>query len=352
MEELKEKFPSELRFDLVSMDWVVIATGRGKRPETFKKEKNRQEAIPESQCPFHDIKNQQTPVLFFANGKKVDFKPGDKFPENWTTVVFPNKYPAFSQGKSLNKRTEGNLYQKMDAVGFHEVVVTKDHNKQLAEFSDQEFKEVIDVYQERYLELKNKKFVNHISIFHNHGWEAGASVSHPHSQIITTPLVDADLNNSLCNAKGFNDTNKECIYCRMSKWEMKAKKRIVFENKEFLVICPFASKTAFEMIVTPKKHLSNFEKITEEEKTYLVEAFLNALRALYGGLGDPAFNFYLHTAPCDDKTDYGYYHWHFTILPHTAIPAGFEVGTKMEISTIEPEKAAEYLKNHIADIIK
>ena len=106
------------------------------------------------------------------------------------------------------------------------------------------------------------------------------------------------------------------------------------------------------MIVTPKKHLSNFEKITEEEKTYLVEAFLNALRALYGGLGDPAFNFYLHTAPCDDKTDYGYYHWHFTILPHTAIPAGFEVGTKMEISTIEPEKAAEYLKNHIADIIK
>ena len=129
----------------------------------------------------------------------------------------------------------------------------------------------------------------------------------------------------------------------MNEWERKIRKRIIFENKEFLVLCPFASKSAFEVIITPKKHLSYFERITNEEKEQLAKAFQAAMKKLYKGLSDPAYNFYLHTAPCDGK-DYPYYHWHWTILPKTAIWAGFEIGTRMEISTIEPEKAAEYLR--------
>jgi len=125
--------------------------------------------------------------------------------------------------------------------------------------------------------------------------------------------------------------------------EKKIKKRIVFENKSFQVVCPFASRTAFEVIVSPKKHLAYFERIKEEEKWDLAEAFLKALNKIYKGLRDPAYNFYLHTAPSDGKS-HNYYHWHWTILPKTAIPAGFELGTGIEISTIEPEKAAEYLR--------
>jgi len=68
--------------------------------------------------------------------------------------------------------------------------------------------------------------------------------------------------------------------------------------------------------------------------------------ALYKGLGDPPYNFYLHTAPCNKK-DCFQYHWHWTILPKTSTPAGFEIGTQMEISTIEPEKAAEYLRKQL-----
>ena len=341
------KFPSELRLDLASKDWVIIATGRARRPETFKQEKKEKGEISKNQCPFCDLKKQETPTLIFSNGKKLNFKPGDKIPENWTTIVIPNKYPAFSPGKSLDKRTEGNLYQTINAVGFHEVVITKNHEKQLAQLSIKEIKEVLDVYQERYLDLEKKKFVNHISVFHNYGREAGASVPHSHSQIITTPLVDVDLKKSLSNSKEYQKNNKKCVYCRMNEWERKVKKRIVFENKEFQVVCPFASKTAFEMIISPKRHLSHFEKITEKEKEYLAEAFKIALHTLYKALDDPAYNFYLHTAPCNNNGNYDYYHWHFTILPKTSIPAGFETGTRMEISTIEPEKAAEYLKKNI-----
>jgi UDPglucose--hexose-1-phosphate uridylyltransferase len=336
----KSKFPSELRLDSVSKDWVVIATGRAKRPETFKRERWKKEKVSKKDCPFCQISSQKKPTLIFSNGKKVPLQNG--IPKDWTTIVVPNKYPAFIPNTTLSERTEG-FYKIMNAVGFHEVVITRDHKKSLGQLSIKQIKEVIDVYQEKYLELMNKPFVDYISIFHNHGVEAGASIAHPHSQIIAIPLIDADLKAALLNAKKYLRKYKKCIYCEMNNWERKSQKRIVFENKEFLVICPFASKSAFEVIISPKKHLPYFERITEKQKQGLAEAFKIALGKLYKAINDPPYNFYLHTALADKK-NHNYYHWHWTILPKTSTWAGFEIGTKIEISTIEPEKAAEYLR--------
>jgi len=351
----KLKFPSELRFDLVSKDWVVIATGRGKRPEVFKKEKRREIKVPKKICPFCNIETQEPPKLIYSKGKKIPFKRGDQIPRDWTTVVIPNKYPALLPSRKMEKKIEGKFYQIMEAVGFCELVVMRDHKLHFPHFEISEVKEIFDVYQERYLDLMKKPFVNYISIFHNHGAEAGASQPHPHSQIITTPLIDVDLQKALLNSERYFRENpegkpavsygasKKCVYCQMNEWERKVKKRVVFENEDFLVICPFASKAAFEVIISPKNHLSYFERINEKEKYQLAEAFQITMKKLYKALNDPPYNFYLHTAPCDKK-EYSSYHWHWTILPKTGIPAGFEIGTRMEISTIEPEKAAEYLR--------
>jgi len=338
------KFPSELRLDMVSGDWVVIATGRAKRPETFKKEKRRRIRASKKECPFCNIKTQETATLVFSNGQKVSFKNWKDLPEDWTVVSIPNKYPAFFPYPKLDRRKENGLYEKMNAAGFHEVIISKSHTKHIGVLPVPKVREIFDVYKHRYLALKDKKFVNHISIFHNHGPEAGASIAHPHSQIITTPLIDVDLNNALSASKTYKRKEKECIYCRMNDWEMKSKERIVFENEHFLVLCPFASKTAFQVIVSPKKHRAYYENITEEELSSLAEAFQLVMNKLYKGLNNPDYNFYLHTAPCDGGK-HDYYHWHWTILPKTQTWAGFEIGTRMEISTIEPEKAAEYLRN-------
>ena len=194
MIEKKAKFPSELRFDLVSKDWIVIATGRARRPETFKKEKRKIREEPKETCPFCHIKTQEKPTLIFAKGKKI--APEKGIPKSWTTIVIPNKFPAVLPGESLNERAEGP-YQLMDGVGFHEVVVTRDHQKDIPQLKREEVKEVIDAYQERYLEFMNEKFVNYISIFHNHGAKAGASIAHPHSQIMAIPVTDPDIENSL-----------------------------------------------------------------------------------------------------------------------------------------------------------
>jgi len=326
---------------LVGRDWVVIATGRARRPETFKKEKRQEQGLPKSQCPFCHIKTQLKPVLVFNKGKEVD--RNQNYPSKWTTLIIPNKYPAFMPFLEPKISIEGGVYKKMPAVGYHEVVISKDHKRSLAQMTTQEVEEVINVYQKRYLELMGKKSVNYISIFHNHGQEAGATVSHPHSQLITTPLIDSDLSDSLKSAENYFKKTKKCVYCLMDEWEKKIKTRIVFENKDFLAICPFASKCAFEVIISPKKHSSYFEKITASERKSLAEALGQVLKKLYKGLNDPAYNFYLHSAPCDGK-DYSFYHWHWTILPKTSTWAGFEIGTRMEISTITPEKAAEFLR--------
>jgi UDPglucose--hexose-1-phosphate uridylyltransferase len=285
------EFPSELRFDLVSEDWVVVASGRAQRPEMFKKEKKENNNSQKKDCPFCQKEIIKNAVLVYPKNLKDS--------SLWTTIIIPNKYPAFIPSKSLNKKTEGGIYQKMNAVGWHELVVMRDHNKSLALLEEEKIKEVFDAYQERYLELKERPYVNHIAIFHNHGPEAGASQPHPHSQIITTPLIDVDLRKALIIAENYYKENKKCIYCKMNEWDMKVKSRIVAENIDFLAVCPFASKSAFQVIITPKKHLPYFEEINESQKINLAQIFKKVLFKLYKGLNNPDYNFYLHTSPSD-----------------------------------------------------
>jgi UDPglucose--hexose-1-phosphate uridylyltransferase len=325
-----QKPVSELRFDLVSKDWVVIATGRDQRPETFAQQRIREEA-PAKDCPFCHLETQTQPLLEYKNEK------GER-----EVAVIPNRYPAFFHSDSLHERAEGP-YSIMDGVGFHEVVITRDHQKSLAEMNVSQVRRVIDAYQERYLELANEKFVNYVSIFVNHGREAGASLSHPHSQIIAIPLIDPDLQRSINGSRLFFENQGECVHCKMLEWDLEDKRRIIFENKEFVVLAPFASRVAFEVRIYSKEHHAYFERIKDRAKDQLAEALQIALNKIFKGLNDPAYNFFIHTAPSDGK-DYGHYHWHFEILPKTSIWAGFELGAGIEISTVEPEKAAEYLR--------
>src|SRR3989344_4826406 len=119
-DDTQKKFPSELRYDIVSKDWVVIATGRAKRPLDFQETTKE---VVQNVCPFDDLPY------------------GDSF-----AISIPNKYPAFSPVQSPQTRLVGP-YQVMDGVGFHEVLVTKDHTRDIPDFSVEEVKELVDLYQ-------------------------------------------------------------------------------------------------------------------------------------------------------------------------------------------------------------
>ncbi len=334
MENKNKNSISELRQDLVTGGWVVIAIGRAQRPEQFAEFKREK------------IEEDRNKLCFFCHpeetGQEKDVLIYKKDNGDWSLRVFPNKYPAFKRGGKMKHHEEGP-YFKMDGVGYHEVIVTRDHNRQIAQLETLEVAEIVDAYQERYIDLMNKKDVNYIEIFCNHGKEVGASIVHPHSQLAAIPVISPYIQAELDGAESYYRTNRHCVYCTIAEWESEHKKRIVFENDSFVAFCPFSSRAAFEVWVMPKKHKPYFERISDEEKVAFAEALQTSISKIYKALGDPPYNFYLHTSPCDGK-DYPHFHWHLEILPHTAIWAGFELSTGIEVSTIEPEAAAEYLR--------
>lgn len=327
---------SELRQDIITGDWVVIATGRAKRPDDFAR-RDRAHEDPVSADPFLDpqASGQKEPVLIYRR------RNGD-----WSLIVIPNLYPAFVGGRMPKDLSEGP-YFAMNGVGYHEVVITRDPKRSIADLELWQVAEVIDAYQSRYLSLMTKKSVKYIQIFHNHGKEAGSSIAHPHSQLMAVPVISPYIELQLRGAELYHKNHRTNVFQTVLDYESEAGTRRVYENEHFLVFCPFASRVAFETWIMPKRSGNPyFERITEEEKISLADALQKSLSAIRTGLGDPPYNFFLNTAPCDGR-EYPHYRWHFEILPKTSVWAGFELSTGIEVSTIEPEKAAEYLRGQL-----
>lgn len=337
-QKIKETKNSELRQDIVTGDWVVISTMRAKRPQEYS-EHNQKVAMEDSgkPCIFCD------PA---ASGQEKDVLIYQKADGDWSLRVIPNKFPAFTRptGKSV-KHSEEGPYFMMEAVGYHELIITRDHNRTLAQLDKYQVAEVIDAYQERYIELMNKSSINLIEIFHNQGQEAGASIAHPHSQLVAIPVISPYIQAELDGAESYFRGNRHCVYCTMLEWELEHKKRVIFENESFVAFCPFASRAAFEVWIMPKKHKPYFERTSVEDKLRAGEALQKALAKIFHGLNNPAYNFYLHTSPADGK-DYPHFHWHIEILPRLSVWAGLEYSTGIEINTMEPEVAAEFLRKN------
>lgn len=327
--------PSELRQDLVSLDWIAIATGRAKRPHAFAtQEKFVHDDI--ATCPFDNLEKSgnEKPTLVYGKSKK-----------DWSLLALPNKFPAFTDGHaSCPVAIPVGPHSVMDGVGFHEIFVLRNHYTQLAQLPITRVQELLHAYRERYLALQNAGCVNFISIFHNHGRQAGASLTHPHSQLIALPIIPPDVRRSLDGSERYYLGEKKCVHCVMLEYEQNIKERIVFENSCAIVLAPYASHAAFELRVFPKSHQPHFEKMSAKEERCAAEALKIALAKISKGLGDPPYNYFLHTAPTKSH-QHDHYHWHIEIVPKTQVWAGFEIATGIEISTISPESAAAFLRN-------
>ncbi len=335
--------PSELRQDIVTGDWVVVATVRARRPQDFAAGTGVPR-VPKPGCPFERL--LPTALAVFDRGGKsyrLTAKDRSYLYRRWWTQVVPNKYPAFGRGSCELIRRVGP-HRVRDGVGFHEVVITRDHDRSPGRQTAGEVSTLLRAYRERYLELKGEPCVEYISIFHNHGPAAGATIYHPHSQIIAIPVVPPDVSRSLTGSARYFHSHRRCVHCTMIAFESRTRRRIVYQNRDFIAFCPYVSRTAFEVRIFPKRHHPAFETITDGELRSGAEALARVLGRLYRRLHDPAYNFFIHTAPTAAGRHYRHYHWHIEILPKTAIWAGFEIGTGIEISTIAPETAAKFLR--------
>lgn len=323
---------SELRQDLVTGDWVVVATGRAKRPHAFKTKKRRRFVQPKDKCPFE---NPQAT----GHGEPLLVLPERK---NWFVQVVPNKFPAFGHGECSVSHKEGP-YAWLEGAGFHEVFIYRDHKRPMAGFSDEEMTWVMGAFRERYLALREESCVEYVSMFHNYGAEAGASIAHPHSQLIAIPVIPPDVARSLKGSKSYFDGSGQCVHCAMITFEQESGERVIKKTEHFIALAPYASRIAFEMRIFPIAHIASFRNTPAERLQEAGVLLRDVLKKIAVGLKDPALNFFLHTAPTHGE-QFEHYHWHFEIFPKTSVWAGFEMSTGIETAEVAPEVAAEYLR--------
>ena len=321
----------EIRKDPVFGRWVIIASERGLRPNEFL-------AAGEEAgyaCPFCPGNENLTPPTLYS-------LPGSD--GSWRQRVVGNKYPALVPEGTTDSRGDG-VYNRSDALGYHEVVVeTPEHGRSLEQLPVEAVTEVLKTFALRVREMKKDKRMKHVLIFKNHGRNAGASLLHPHSQIIAMPMAPLRVTQELDGAAAYHKERGSCVYCDIVAAELAFKKRVVAENSSFLVVAPYASCFSFELCVLPKKHLSHFEDLPETGAGALAEVLRTALGKLSASLPDLAYNLIVHTMPVQEP-EAAHYHWHIEITPKLTRVAGFEWGTGFYINTVSPEEAAEILNS-------
>jgi UDPglucose--hexose-1-phosphate uridylyltransferase len=331
------EYISQLRQNPVSKDWITIAAIRAKRPEQLIINKPKRLISPKSNCPFENPQKSghKPPEL-------IKFLPNKK---DWFLQIFENKYPAF-QPKDVSVTEEKiGPYRVMNGYGYHELLVLRDHFKPLADYSAKELLIILKALQERYSEIAQDRKIKYISIFHNWGPTAGASIYHPHLQIIAIPVVPPHIQHSLAGSHRYWLKNKKCAHCEINKFEIKNKTRILIQNKKAISYSPFVSLEPFALRITPLKHLPYFEETPNSILFDIAKVLKYSLSCLKKKLNDPDYNLFIHTAPTIEKRKYHCYHWHIEIIPKINISAGFELSTGIEITTVDPDEGIKYLKS-------
>ncbi len=331
----------EWRKDPVLDRWVVIATERGKRPNDFKVPRDEKKG---GDCPLCEHHEWQTPpeVLAYRDRESARDRPG------WWVRVVPNKFPAVRiEGRDEIRQL--GLYCVMNGVGAHEVVVeSPDHGRALEDMNGYQVQEVIRAWRDRSMDLRRDARLKYIQVFKNHGNTAGASLEHPHSQIIATPLVPVEIERKLEGLTRYARRTGRCILCEMIVQEIQEQNRVVVETGKFISIAPFASRFPFETWIIPRDHQQDFGFIREDQVADLSAVLRTTLKKLTAALNRPPYNLVISTAPVNTgREDLIHFHWHLEILPRLTIAAGFELGTGYYINPTPPEMAASDLRETV-----
>ena len=278
---------TELRLDLVTNEWVIVAPERAWRPH---EQAEYAEIISEptfvKECPFCPGNEGMTPPEVAVYQKNT----GDS---KWVVRVVPNMYPVLDGEEAAEKRLVDGFFVSEGGFGTHEVVIESPvHNQTLKGMSPYEVESVLRAYRDRYITLSKKANVKLIVIFRNHGPTAGTSIRHPHSQIVAAPVVSAEVTNRCTIASEHYQKTGKCLYCEINQWELLSGKRILSETNRFLVFNPYASRYPFETWISPKNHRASFGKIDSDEIRELAIILHETIRTIDFALDDPDFNFF------------------------------------------------------------
>ena len=330
---------SEIRYDLIHNEYVIIAPERLHRPIELE---TPDIEIPKN-CPFCPGNEDLTTKEIFSikiNGK-------------WVTRVVPNLYKAVAIENNFDFDTDG-MNEKFGGFGAHEIIIdTPKHNANFSNLSEIEIFYYLKTIKERVIDLKKDKRIIHLNIFKNNGIKAGASQPHPHTQIIGLPIMSNFQRNLFKRSFDFYKIKGKSLYEEIFLFESKNKRKI-YKSNEFLIYSPFASAFAFETIILSK----NYSSIEFMDDKILKELSINIkllFNALNLELGNFSFNMLFYLPPVNknfENEEYfdeieNIFRFFIRITPRIYNIAGFELMSNSAVNPVVPEEVAKLLREKI-----
>jgi UDPglucose--hexose-1-phosphate uridylyltransferase len=328
----------ELRKDPIIDRWVIISTERGKRPVFFSEEVSPSKA---AMCPLCQGNEPMTPPEVYAV-RRDGSSPNSA---GWALRVVPNKFPALRIEGSLDRQGVG-LYDKMNGVGAHEVIIeTPNHTETLTDLGIEGTQAVLAAYRARIIDLARDRRFKYVMVFKNHGSTAGASIDHSHSQLIALPIIPRRVLEEINGSLAYYRFKERCIFCDIIAQEREDNVRVVYENDQCIALSPYAARFPFETWILPKSHEPYYASADRYDNYHAVADALSTVLKKYGRvLKNPPYNFMIHTTPFGNG-EAPHYHWHIELIPRLTKMAGFEWGTGFYINPTPPEESTAFLKD-------
>lgn len=315
---------AELRWHPLIKDWVMIASHRQNRPQ-----------MPKNWCPFC---------------------PGSgKVPDHYEVYKYDNDFPALSQEPPMPDDVSTKFYKTAEAYGKCEVILySPKHDSSFCQFSIEHIVKIIDLWAERFIELRKDERIKYIFIFENRGEMVGVTMPHPHGQIYGYPFIPKKLELELESCKEHYETNGSCLICDMLEDEMTSGDRVIFENEDFLIFLPFFTEYPYGMYIASKKHKLNLTQLNENEKANLARALKETTGTLDALFGFPfPYMMCMHQETVNSNDVGAYYHFHIEFFPpmrasnKQKFNASSETGAWAHANPTKPEeKAAELREAH------
>jgi UDPglucose--hexose-1-phosphate uridylyltransferase len=321
-----------LRYDALTDDWIVFSPARALRPHAAHSTPSVRRVTPIEDCPFCPGNEHLSPDEVTRAGSGA----------SWDVRVVRNKYPAFEPSAPREEPALGSMFREMGGYGVHEVVVTSpDHHRPLVYDSIEHITCVLEVLQRRIASLATDPRLRAVVIFENHGERAGTSISHPHWQLVGTPIVPRLLSCKRAAAANYFARHARSVYQESIEQELASATRVLATNTDYVAVLPFASRVAYMVRILPRVQQSSFARAGSMRP--LAEILRFVLGCIERALADPDYNLAISTSAAHEEDPS--FRWHIEILPRLTTLAGLELGSGMSINPVLPEAAATALRS-------
>jgi UDPglucose--hexose-1-phosphate uridylyltransferase len=289
---------SELRRDSITGRCVIVAPERLLSKAAFERPAPVG-AIGGDMCPFCEGQEH------VAGRELLAWRPPHS-PYNgpgWQVRVVVNREPALRVESQLGEAADP-LFQSFGGIGAHEVVIEHPrHNATLATMSGEEVQRVLWAWRERMRDLRRDIRLKSFLIVKNVGANAGATLDHPHSQLLAMPLVPRHLEDELSGGRNYFARTNRCVFCDLVEQEIASEQRVIASDDQTIAFAPFASRVPFETWIMPRAHQPVFEDLDDAMMSAIAERLRDVMARLHRVLVSPPYTLLLHSAPVADAAD-------------------------------------------------